>query len=414
MVWVPEMSAAAFAIDGCAPQRVEVPATIDELARCAAAAHAANLAVIPVGNGTQLHIGRPPERYDLALSTQRLDRVLAHAAADMTVTVEAGGTLAVLNAALAPAGQRLPLDPPHPEHTTIGALIATDASGPLRLSHGKVRDLLIGITVVLADGTLARGGGRVVKNVAGYDLMKLFTGSFGTLGIIVQATFKLRPLPEQEMVCVLPAEWAADLPSAGLAPEYVESISRAGAPCVGLESPAVVLGCGGTAEEIVAQREGLQNRVGHGGLRVCSTADGTRLYAALRDFPAAPSDGGEGTCGCKVSVLPSQLASFLRRVEEEAARREVEPMILSHVGSGVAFIRFNARAADQVPSFAEWLRTTVRAAGGWAVFDLLPTRLKDRIDPWGTELPGLQLMRGIKRTLDPTGCLSPGRFVGGI
>ena len=128
----------------------------------------------------------------------------------MTATVEAGITLAALNATLARAGQRLPLDPPHPERTTIGALIATDASGPLRLSHGKVRDLLIGITVVLADGTLVHGGGRVVKNVAGYDLMKLFTGSFGTLGIVVEATFKLRPLPQREAVFRVPASTMAE------------------------------------------------------------------------------------------------------------------------------------------------------------------------------------------------------------
>jgi glycolate oxidase FAD binding subunit len=244
--------------------------------------------------------------------------------------------------------------------------------------------------------------------------MKLFTGSFGTLGIIVEATFKLRPLPAQEMVCVLPVEQAADLPSAALAPQYVEAVNRAGATCVGLDDYAIVVGCGGTAEEIAAQRERLANRFGHVGLRVCGEADGARLYEAVRDFPAADANGGEGTCGCKVSMLPSQLASLLTRVEEEAARRTVEPMILSHVGSGIALIRFNASAGDQLPSFAEWLRATVRAAGGWVVFDLLPTRLKDRIDPWGAEPPGLHLMRGIKRTLDPNGCMSPGRFVGGI
>jgi len=194
----------AFAVDEHTPPYVALPTTIDELARCVAAAHAADLAVIPAGNGSQLHVGRAPTRYDLALSTQKLTRVLAHEAADMTVTVEAGITLAQLNALLASAGQRLPLDPPHPELTTIGGLIATDACGPLRLAHGKVRDLLIGVTVVLADGTPTHGGGRVVKNVAGYDLMKLFTGSFGTLGIVVEATFKLRPLPEHEAVFVLP------------------------------------------------------------------------------------------------------------------------------------------------------------------------------------------------------------------
>ena len=123
----------------------------------------------------------------------------------MTVSVEAGLTLAELNAALRSAGQQLPLDPPHPDYTTIGALIATDSAGPLRLSQGTVRDSLIGIKVVLADGRVITGGGRVVKNVAGYDMMKLFTGSFGTLGIVVEANFKVRPRPEQEAVFVLPA-----------------------------------------------------------------------------------------------------------------------------------------------------------------------------------------------------------------
>ena len=425
------MTAPAFVIDGCTPQRIEVPATIDELARCAAAAHAANQAVIPVGNGTQLHIGRPPAHYDLALSTQRLNRILAHEAADMTVTVEAGITLADLNTALAPAGQRLPLDPPHPERTTIGALIATDASGPLRLAHGKVRDLLIGITVVLADGTLAHGGGRVVKNVAGYDLMKLFAGSFGTLGIIVEATFKLRPLPGSEGVFVLPAvtpaaavALALEVLNAPVAPHYLVAANQVGATCVRIDGPAVVVGCGGTADEITAQRERLQEQFGRDVMRVCGTAEAARLYATLRDFPAARvlplaarplgAGHGDGACGCKVSILSSQLGAVLTRVEEKAAQHDLEMAIVSHAGSGIAFIRFNGGAANQLTSFAQWLRTTVRAAGGWTVFDLLPTVLKDRIDPWGADPPGMQLMRGIKETLDPSGCLSPGRFVGGI
>jgi glycolate oxidase FAD binding subunit len=403
------MSTAAFIIDGHTPRDVVIPASIDELARCTIAAHAANQAVIPVGNGTQLHIGRPPARYDLALSTRRLARILAHEPADMTVTVEAGITLAELNAALAAAGQRLPLDPAHPERTTIGALIATDASGPLRLSHGKVRDLLIGITVVLADGTRAHGGGRVVKNVAGYDLMKLFSGSFGTLGIIVEATFKVRPVPEHESVVVSPTTALADavtlaigLLNAPLAPLYVEALNRAGAACLGLDGPAVIVGCGGTAEEISAQCQRLENHVG-------------RDAARLSPLAARPlgARNGDGAWGCKVSVLPSQLGAVLARIEAEAAQHDLEAATVSHVGSGIAIIRFNTAADDQLPAFAEWLRTTVRAVGGWTVFDLLPTRLKDRIDPWGTDPPGIRLMRGIKQTLDPSACLSPGRFLEG-
>lgn len=422
-----------FAIDGRGPQQVVYPETLDELVRSAIAAHADNLAIIPVGNGTQLHIGRTPARYDLALSTRRLNRILFHEAADMTVTVEAGVTLAQLNAALAPARQRLPLDPPHPAQTTIGALIATDASGPLRLAHGKVRDLLIGLTVVLADGTLAHGGGRVVKNVAGYDLMKLFTGSFGTLGIIVEATFKLRPLPQLEQTLALPIAGTGaavarslEVLSAAVAPDYIAAVSRAGAACVGLDGSAVIAGCAGTVEEIDVQRQRIEERVGPDAVRVCDAIEAARLYAALRDFPAARvlplavrplgASQYESVCGCKISILPSQLGSVLERVEEGAERRNLEAAMVSHVGNGIAFIRFSGAALMEVmPSFAEWVGETVHAAGGWTVFDLLPAGLKEHIDPWGhTAPPGLALMRGIKQTLDPTGCLSPGRFVGGI
>ena len=226
----------ACAVDGLHPRCIVSPATVDELCRCVAAIDAADGALIAFGSGSRLGVGRRPRRYDVALSTRRLQRVLAHEAADMTVSVEAGVTVAELNAVLGEAGQHLPLDPPHPELTTIGGLIATDASGPLRLSHGKVRDLLIGIRVVLADGTLVKGGGRVVKNVAGYDLMKLFTGSYGTLGVIVEATFKVRPLPEHEAVIVVPAATTAEaittalaLLSPGLAPLSVDVLNETGA-----------------------------------------------------------------------------------------------------------------------------------------------------------------------------------------
>jgi glycolate oxidase FAD binding subunit len=431
----------AFTVDGVAPQCVLFPATIDDLARCTATADAAGLAVIPVGNCTQLGVGRVPRQYDVALSTRRLRRILAHEAADMTVTVEAGLTVAELNTVLAAAGQRLPLDPPHPEHTTIGALIACDASGPLRLSQGKVRDLLIGITVVLADGTVINGGGRVVKNVAGYDLMKLFTGSFGTLGIIATATFKVRPCPDNEAAFVIPAantagavRAALDVLGAPLEPLSVEALNCTAAAAVGTgtERAAVVIGCGGAAEEVDVQHARLQAQFGVETVRVCAGAEQRRLSAAIRDLPSgvAALPGPDGTQlpeppsptrgpmfhGCTISVLPSTLADLLPRVEDRAAQCGLEIAALSHVGSGVVVVRTNAGPGGDVafPPFAEWLRPTVRAADGWVVFDQLPVSLKDRIDPWGADIPALQLMRSIKQTLDPRNRLSPGRFVGGI
>jgi glycolate oxidase FAD binding subunit len=454
-----------FAIDGCAPQGVLFPATVEELSRCTAAADSAGLAVIPVGNGTQLGIGRVPHRYDVALSTRRMCRVLAHEAADMTVTVEAGLTLAALNAALAPAHQRLPLDPPHPEGITIGGLIATDACGPLRWSQGKVRDLLIGIKAVLADGTIVNGGGRVVKNVAGYDLMKLFTGSFGTLAIVVEATFKVRPCPEHEAVVVIPAAstddataFALGLLDSPLAPLFIEVLNGSAAASLdlGVEACAVVVGCGGTVHEIEAQRAQVEAQASREAVRVLMSAEAEKLSAALRDFPAAgllhrlpppghaigrSSDVGaqhaaplrpdedtsrpesastvsspEGPCGCKLGLLPSKLGDALRCIEDETTRRGLEVALVAHAGNGIGVLRFRETPATHgaFPSFAEWLRPTVGERGGWVVFDALPGALKARIDPWGPEPPGMALMEGIKKTLDPNGRLSPGRFVGGI
>ncbi|MFI5365428.1 MAG: FAD-binding oxidoreductase [Candidatus Binatia bacterium] len=434
-----------FIVDDLRPQYVLFPANVRQLSRCLSAADAADLTVIPVGNGTQLGIGRVPQRYDVALSTQKLRRIVAHEAADMTVTVEAGVTLADLNAALALAGQRLPLDPPHPERTTIGALIATDACGPLRLSQGKVRDLLIGITVVLADGTPVKGGGRVVKNVAGYDLMKLFTGSFGTLGVIVEATFKVRPRPEREAVFVIPAGSidaavgrGLDVLAAPVAPAFVEALNRSAMQSVGGDGAAVVIGCEGSAQEIDVQRERLVALAGRESLRVLNDADGARLSAALRDFqgeangvgPAVPAEStisplsqpkAAGTAGptsvglrCKVSVVSSRLAALLRGIEDEAEHGGVDTAMLAHVGSGVGVIRFTGAADEAVRGFAERLRALVRKSGGWVTFDALPVALKRHIDPWDADVPGLALMRGIKQTLDPKCRLSPGRFVGGI
>jgi glycolate oxidase FAD binding subunit len=396
------------------------PTTVESLGRCLATADAAGLATIPVGNGTGLGTGRVPQRYDIAVSTRRMRRILAHEAADMTVSVEAGITVAELNDVLVSCGQWLPIDPPHPEWTTIGALIASDAAGPLRLSQGKVRDLLIGITVVLADGTVVRGGGRVVKNVAGYDLMKLFTGSFGTLGIIAEACFKIRPQPAHQRAwtlnaasCEAAVELAREALAAPLMPLYVMALDPGASAAVGLdtEQAVVVIGAGGSAAEIGAHEERIRGLAGKCPLRACDSDGTARLYAALRDFPA-----GESLYGCRISALPGSLGSLLAWVEAECTRRQLQVRTLMHVGNGVATLRFGLKTLDDegFVAFAEALRPLVAESGGWVVYDLLPSAMKERIDPWGSAIPGMELMRGVKRALDPRGRLSPGRFVGGI
>jgi glycolate oxidase FAD binding subunit len=419
-------AAGAFAVDGQVPQCVAYPETMDALSRCAAALHGGGLAVIPAGNGSHLHIGRPPRAYDVALSTRRMCRVVAHEAADLTVTVEAGCTLADLNDVLASAGQFLPLDPPHPEQRTVGSIIATDAWGPWRLEHGKVRDLLIGVTVVLASGTVVRGGGRVVKNVAGYDLMKLFAGSFGTLGIVVEATFKVRPQPAHTAVLVVPVDSVAKGTTLGLAavdgplaPQFVDVVNAAAGAQLELNGPALVVGCAGVMAEVDVQHQRMRTLPGVGDVRRVDAEEARQLYTALRDLPADAGDvtGGEGgaaVLGCALSVVPSRLADVLQRAEDEAARHRVELQVRAAVGVGTASVRCLGVTEEGAVRLAEWLGEATRAAAGWIRFDVLPTAWKARIDPWGAAPPGVALMRGVKRTLDPEARLSPGRFVGGI
>ena len=254
----------AFAIAGRAPACAVFPSSVAQVSEVMAFAGDRSLAVVPCGNATHLHTGSPPRRYDIALSLRRLAQVRAHEAADMTVTVDAGMTLAGLNAELASARQWLPLDPPLSDRVTAGGLIAADLNGPLRLSQGKVRDLLIGITVVLADGKVTKAGGRVVKNVAGYDLGKLFTGSRGTLGVIVEATFKVRPRPDHmRIVCVVAPDLAAAAElgvavlDTGIAPLFVElldadHVDGTGSP-LPARAPGIAIGLAGIREEVDAQ-----------------------------------------------------------------------------------------------------------------------------------------------------------------
>src|SRR5262245_48381521 len=187
---------ARFVIDGREPQEVSFPESIEQAAGMIYTATEHRRAVSPVGTGAFLHLGGLPRRYDLALCLQRMSRIVDYQPTDMTVSVEAGMSLARLQQILGEQNQWLPLDPPWPERVTVGGLIAMNLSGPSRLSQGTVRDFLIGIKVIRADGTVIKGGGRVVKNVAGYDLTKLYCGSFGTLGVIAEATFKVRPRSE--------------------------------------------------------------------------------------------------------------------------------------------------------------------------------------------------------------------------
>jgi len=413
-----------FAIDGRQPQVVVFPESVEEVAEALRSASAQNTAVTPVGEGGFLHIGALPRRYELALSLRRLNQVVDYQPTDMTVTVEAGMPLARLQAILGEHGQWLPLDPPCPERVTIGGLIAANLSGPSRLSQGTVRDFLLGLRVVTADGTIVKGGGRVVKNVAGYDIPKLYCGSFGTLGVIVEATFKVRPYPERQMLCVCTctsSELAMDtvlvLLRTELHPFFVELTNFD--PCSNgngkTNAVHLFVAFAGLDEEVVYQMGRLRELLGEqaGALQELAEGRDQLVANALRDFPLT----GEALLRCKASVFTTEVASFYKKAEEESGLRGLPLQLLSHAGSGIIYgcvPQDENVTSEKLLSFADWLRILTKQLGGPLIIEHIDPILKDRVDVWGHVGNAFPLMKRMKETFDPRGILNPGRFVGGI
>lgn len=408
-----------FAVAGGAPACVVEPTDVAGVAAAIEAARRTGLAVVPAGNGTHLRVGWKARAPHLALSTRRLSNVLAHEAGDMTVRCEAGVTVAALNAAVGGAGQWLPIDPPRAEAMTIGGLIAADRNGPLRLGYGGVRDWLIGVRAVMADGAVVRGGGQVVKNVAGYDLPRLFAGSYGTLGVIVEATFKVRP----RVPAIALAEWTAPDLAAALAraeavrgsdvePVLLEAVNESAAEALGLDSGAsVLIGVAGSVAHLEEQARRLA-AVSDGAATAHTPERGDALLRALREF-SQPAD--DDALVIRISVLPTALLAVAAAIETAAARGGVVAEIAAHAGSGIAWCQLlgapNEAALLEVSAAA---RAAARRSGGWAVFEAIPSELAGRLDPWGFDAPALAVMRRVKQALDPAGLFSPGRFVGGI
>ena len=413
-----------FVIDGREPKEVVFPESVEQAAGVLSAAAEHQRAVSPVGMGAFLHIGGLPRRYDLALCLQHMDRIVDYQPADMTVSVEAGMPLARLQHILGEQNQWLPLDPPWPDRVTIGGLIAMNLSGPSRLSQGTIRDFLIGIKVIRADGTVIKSGGRVVKNVAGYDLAKLYCGSFGTLGVIAEATFKIRPRPETQTVVSLSfpsveqaLEVALRLLSTELQPTFLELANFDLSDEQGTDSSPyqLFIGFAGSAEEITYQRGRLREIIGASGEQAQAWEEGRvhALLEAIRDFPVS----GAAALRCKVSLLPSQLAAFCKTVEEETPVRTLSVQYVAHAGNGIIYCRLPQTenlSREKMLSFVDWIRILAKKLGGYVVIEAIDPALKDRVDVWGHVGNSFPLMKRLKETLDPQGMLNPGRFVGGI
>ncbi|MGN6700278.1 MAG: FAD-binding oxidoreductase [Thermomicrobiales bacterium] len=408
------LAADGDAVAGVRPAVVVEPGGEDEVAALLAFADREGLKVLVRGGGTQLGLGFPPSGGDMLLSTARLNRVVEHTPGDLTVTVEAGVPLVALQETLGKAGQWLALDPALPAGATIGGIVATAASGPRRLRYGGVRDQIIGVRVVRPDGTIAKGGGKVVKNVAGFDLPKLFTGSLGTLGVIVAATFRLYPVPAGASTAVLTAsdpaplcELAVRTIATTLAPSAVMITgAAAGEPCaLAIRFEGDEAACADRARELLAQA-GFPAAAG----RILAGADDATYWDTIGQGPTITASGA--VLRLKVSLLPTNIADWLAQLQALAAQHDVAVAWRLDAGHGLGDLRLSGAAPALRDTVAE-LRSLALARQGSLVVTAAPPDLAHALDPWGPT-PALVLMRRVKEQFDPHATLNPGRFVGGI
>ncbi|MEA2351020.1 MAG: glycolate oxidase binding subunit [Thermoleophilaceae bacterium] len=370
------------------------PASYEEAAEALREAAAGGRRVRVRGAGTKLGWGAPAPDPDVELSTAKLDAVVEHNAGDLTAVVQAGVPLGRLREQLAAAGQMLSIDPPG--DGTVGGLFATGDSGPLRHRHSAPRDLALGMTVALSDGTLARSGGKVIKNVAGYDLPKLFTGSLGTLGAILEVAVRLHPLPPRTTTALAASE-DPDAVARG-ASDLAHARSEAQCLDVGWSDGSGRVLARFAGAESAAQAAHAADVLAAAGLTPETLEDDDDLWQRQREGQRSP-DG----IVLRVSGVQAQLADQLRAAERAGGT------LVGRAGYGLSWI---ALEADR-PGAVEDIRRAL-APSPCVLLDA-PAELRGRVDVWGVgESSAIDLMRRVKRRFDPAGACSPGVMVGGI
>ncbi|MDT5121761.1 MAG: glycolate oxidase binding subunit, partial [Acidobacteriota bacterium] len=402
------------------PASLEVaPASAEEACEVLRLAASEGWTVVPSGAGTWLDVGNPMRRADVIVSTRRMQRIIEHEPTDLIAIAEAGVTLDALNAELGRAGQWLPLDPPDDGRATIGGVVATGMSGAQCFGYGRPRSSVIGMRVALADGRIVKAGGRVVKNVAGYDLCKLFTGSYGTLGLILELTFKLKPRPMQTATIAASASLdslfrsARAVLDARLLPVAIELLSSSAAARIGVSDedahPALLIRYAGMPETIAFQTAETAKLLRNAGATVISDASDDDEY--WRKLSALPLDD-ENQLIWRASMKPTEIETFLNQTMRDGGSTSSSSS-LWHAGVGDGRLRvMNPLMDDAVSCVAslERLRVQARALGGSFVIESAPMKIKNAIDVFDVPGASASLMQRIKHQLDPADTLSPGRF----
>ncbi len=422
---LPTMQLDHYCVDGFTPKAVLVPSSIQEIQEIFAFSANHGLSIIPAGSGTKLGIGNPPEQVDLVLSTRQMNSVLEYEPADLTVTVQAGMKLRDLQMILGKHGQYLPLNPPYADRTTVGGIAATGSSGPLRLRHGTPRSRILGMRVVQSGGDLVQSGGKVVKNVAGYDLNKLYIGSFGTLGIITDLTFKLFPLPECERVVILrfkeiqdAVRVSSEITNSQLLPSFLNLFIN-GLPSTNILNPTLVVGIDGAPKTVDWQGNQLhsiaeQNRPI--GMECIEKSQSQNLVEAMQAFPEYSQLGP--SIVCKANIRATDIEDFITTALEAGHDLGASTRAMALMGSGIMHLTFTAFSSNmENPTIVDTLiklREHTLQIGGNLIVETAPIELKRDIDIWGPVGKIATIMKQIKARFDPGGLLNPGRFVAGI
>src|ERR1035437_7518876 len=401
-----------YAVDGIVPYTVALPSSEAEVAAVLREAARAEMVVVPWGAGTKQDLGRPLERVDLVLSLEKLDRVVDYVPADMTVTVEAGIRFAELQALTARHGQTVSLDPPRAAGATIGGIVPAAASGPRRMAYGGVRDFLLGARVALPDGRVIKAGGKVVKNVAGYDMPKLFAGALGTLGVITEVSLKLRPLPADTRTLLFGfAELGAAMAAAGaiLNSELLPAAMAVLTPEVArrLETPGPVslgIALEETAENNVYQAERISQML---------SAPVALVGYAESDFWDRLRNYGD-RFGADFRMRVNTVIGDLERQLQDCLRSPgpVKFEAVAYVPSGTAML-YGFANGGEAGAVAKSVQARM-AAGGSAVLESAPVALRRQVDVWGPARPEWKIVEGIRATFDPGRILNRGRFVGRV
>ena len=417
---------ASYAIDGVEPSAAVAPESIDEVCQVLDAAHRNGLAVSPLGGRTRLSLGNPPDRYDLALDLSRLDRMVDHNPADLTATVEAGITLAGLRRSLERHGQFLAMDAPRADLATVGGTLAAGPIGPLKWQFGSPRDLVVGMKVVQANGRVTRSGGRVVKNVSGYDMARLHIGGLGTLGVIVEVSFKLTPLPQRQ--ATLLAGFAgsrqalaagAAIAGSGVTPLAMVAFDSAAWSPGGFADTgheySLAVRLGGRPRTLERQLDECRSLCGDRSaviLEIINDAKTPSLWSRIADFGWRDEDGLVATA--RAFLLPSRLADFVELLDASPLARAVA--VEPGYGSGLVhwFENGEEDIVDAVAAAVAHARSAAARSGGVLVVERRPPASGGTIDPWGDVGKSIAVMRRMKEQYDPGRVLNPGRFVGGI